>query len=842
MKNFFISTLFISLINISYSQCNSNPLNLGPDTTTCSGDYHVFNAGPGYLSYNWSNGSNSQFNSVNQAGVYICSVDVAGTTNLVNNGNFSNGNNGFTSSYVYGTGGTWGLLSNPGQYAISTNANLTHNNFPSCNDHTSGTGNFMIMNGSSVANTNVWCQTITVAPNTKYSFSGWFTSVDPASPAQLNLTVDGNAIGTAFTLSSTTCNWTKYERTWTSGATQTSANICIRSQSTAGGGNDFAVDDIIFTTVCTFSDTVVLALDTMPIANIGPDTVICTGGTYPIDATDNASFSYQWSNGSTIPVSTITSTDSNLMITVTNGKCAAMDTAIITFSSHPLVNLGNDTTLCPGDSLVLEPSWPNANYLWSDNSTNSSLTITNSGLFWVQISDNCGVTRDSVTVNYVTYPLVQLGNDTNICDGNNLVLNASHPNASYLWNTGGTDSVITVNQTGQYSVNVKVGSCIDKDTISVTVDPFPIVDLGTDTILCAGQTHVLQANNQNASYLWNDGSIGAAKFVNSPGLFWVKVSIGNCENSDSILVTYLDYPTVELGSDSFACGNTPVIYDVGQPNVSYLWNDGSTDSSLSITQTTQVWVEISNFCGVVSDTVNVYVNPYPIVDLGSDTSICEGETFTKDVFYLGATYEWSDGSNLNVFDFNSSGTYYVTVTANRCETIDSLNLVVDLNPIVDLGPDSVVCNKSNFTLLVPNDFDSIGWFNGSSELSLLVVESGAQWVEVKSGNCIGSDTVWIGMENCETHAEMPNIFTPNDDGINDLFTPVYIVGISEMRTQIFDRWGKVVYETNDLEINWNGKNKNEELVSDGTYYWVINIIGLDAEKFQQTGTVTLVRD
>lgn len=842
MKYLSAILLFLFSFHAAYSQCGVNTLDLGPDTTVCIGDYYLFDAGSGYLTYDWSNGGTGRYINVNVPGTYTCEVGIADTGNLVTNGDFSAGNTGFTSSYVYGTGGSWGLLSNPGQYAVSTNANLTHNNFPSCNDHTSGTGNYMIMNGSSVANTNVWCQTVTVIPNTDYVFSGWFTSVDPGSPAQLNLTVGGVALGAVFNLSATTCNWTRYSRTWTSGPTQTSANICIRSQSTSGGGNDFAVDDIMFTKTCTFIDTVILSADTLPIANLGPDTVICSGSNYLLDATDDPTFGYAWSNGTTIPISTITSTDSNLMVTVTNGFCEAVDAAIVTFSSQPIISLGNDTILCPGDNFDLSAPWPGASYLWSDNSTGNILNVASPGQYWVGVTDNCGVTYDTINVSYVVYPLVDLGADTNICDGTTLTLNAGYPNASYSWNTGSSDSVISVTQTGQYSVNVQLGNCVDQDTINVTVDPFPTVDLGNDTILCAGETLVLQANNQNATYLWNDGSVGAAKQVTSAGTYWVKVSIGNCESSDTIAVVYNDFPLVELGSDTFICGNNVAIFDVTQANVNYLWNDNSTGSSLTVSQTMKVWVEISNFCGVVSDTVNVYVNPYPVADLGSDTSICEGESFTKDVFNIGATYNWNDGSSLSSYTFSSTGTYTVTVTANNCETVDALDLTIIDQPVVDLGEDTLVCIKSGFMLSVPSGFDAVSWMDGSSDLTFLVEESGAQWVEVTNDICIGSDTVWVGMENCETFAEMPNIFTPNGDGMNDLFSPVYTVGIEEMRTQIYDRWGKLVFETNNHKIDWNGESANGNTIPDGVYYWVIDIVGIDSEKYEQKGTVTLIRE
>lgn len=835
--------LFLWMISQTYmgiSQC-MNTLSLGPDTTVCVAQPYVISAGAGYLSYNWNTGSNSSSITVTNPGQYYCTVESIGTTNLVSNGNFSSGNTGFTSSYVPGTGGTWGLLSNPGEYAISTNANLTHNNFPSCTDHTSGTGNYMIMNGSSVANTDVWCQTVTVSPSTQYEFSAWFTSVVSGTPAQLNFSLDGVATGSVFTLNSTVCNWTRYAQTWTSGPTQTTVSLCITSQSTAGGGNDFAIDDINFSTICSFTDTVNVAMDTLPVVDLGADTIICSGASFSLDATDNPLFGYQWSDGTSSALNTLSATDSNLVVSVTNGSCEVTDDMIVTFSSQPNISLGNDTVLCPGDLLSKDVFWPNASYLWNDNSTLSTLSITQPGMYWVEVTDNCGTISDTINVAFVTFPLVDLGQDTQLCVGQMYDLNASYPFATYTWNTGVFDSLITVSQSGSYSVAVQLGTCIDRDTVQVTFDANPVVDLGPDTTLCTGEIYYLQANNLNATYLWNDNSVGALKNITTSGIYWVEVTINNCKVSDTVSINVMDYPTANLGNDTILCGSETILYDVNQPFSTYLWNDNSVNSSLLVSQSAQVWVEVSNFCGVASDTVNVYVNPYPEVDLGNDTVICEGESFSKDVFVVGGSYLWSDGSTNSVYDFNTSGVYVVTVTAQGCATVESLDLSFNAITPIWLGEDTVICNKARFTLSISDDYDSILWQDGSTGSEFLVLGYGKITVTAVSGVCHYSDTIWIGSENCDVYAEMPNIFTPNGDGVNDEFIPIYSVGIVSMKTMIYDRWGQAVFESVHLEIKWDGKNKKGDELPSGTYFWISEMVGDDGSAYNRTGSITLAK-
>ena len=198
--------------------------------------------------------------SINQTTTF--EVTVTGPSegeNAIINGDFSSGFTGFTSDYVEGTGGSFGLLSLEGQYAIASNASDTHNNFASCTDHTGG-GQMLVVNGASTINQEIWCQSITIAPNTDYAFSAWVTSVVSGSPAQLQFSVNGTNIGNIFNASPTTCQWNQFYEIWNSG-TNTSIELCIVNQNTATGGNDFAIDDITFSPICESTDQVTYTIE-----------------------------------------------------------------------------------------------------------------------------------------------------------------------------------------------------------------------------------------------------------------------------------------------------------------------------------------------------------------------------------------------------------------------------------------------------------------------------------------------------------------------------------------------------------------------------------------------------
>ncbi|HRH39365.1 MAG TPA: hypothetical protein PK760_13525, partial [Flavobacteriales bacterium] len=163
------------------AQCTGS-IDLGPEITLCDGQTALLTPGAGYLSYHWNTGPTTASLMVGTSGTYSCTVqDVSTGNDLVVNGDFSQGAVGFTSGYIPGTGGTYGLLSNEGQYAVDSDASNTHNNFPPCTDHTGG-GNMMVVNGAATAGVSIWCESLVVTPGTDYAFSAWLSTMVISNP------------------------------------------------------------------------------------------------------------------------------------------------------------------------------------------------------------------------------------------------------------------------------------------------------------------------------------------------------------------------------------------------------------------------------------------------------------------------------------------------------------------------------------------------------------------------------------------------------------------------------------------------------------------------------------
>ncbi|WP_291116173.1 lamin tail domain-containing protein, partial [Flavobacterium sp. UBA6135] len=273
----------VSLSNVVLTQPNG--LTVSPDAEICLSDFITLNVSGGNV-YNWTASpadpslttptSDSPTVSPTQTTTYTVTSSTSTTQNLIFNGDFSQGNTGFTTDYLY-------TPSNPsgGQkiYTIATNSQAWFSPFSNCFDHTTGSGNMMIVDGSTSngGNDKVWCQTVSVQPGQNYTFSYWVQTIAMPNPANIEVLINGFSVGIAFA-PSTTCGWVQRSYTWNSGA-NTTAEICIYDRITTVNGNDFAIDDITFTSTvtCVLSENVTVTVTTAdPITAFNYTTPVCT--------------------------------------------------------------------------------------------------------------------------------------------------------------------------------------------------------------------------------------------------------------------------------------------------------------------------------------------------------------------------------------------------------------------------------------------------------------------------------------------------------------------------------------------------------------------------------------
>ncbi len=272
-------------------------------------------------------------------------------------------------------------------------------------------------------------------------------------------------------------------------------------------------------------------------------------------------------------------------------------------------------------------------------------------------------------------PPISLGQDFVLCDGLDSLLDVSTAGATYLWQDNSTASSFLITGPGSYSVTITTADCVSTDDITVTAQTTPIVDLGVDTTLCAGAFLILDAGTfPGATYTWSGSFLSQFIFVDQAGTYWVNVTVNGCSGTDTILVDFGTGVSAALGPDTILCAGQSITLDAGSAGDSYEWQDGSTGQTFFTDQTGDYWVDITTGTCVTSDTIQVDVIPYPIVDLGSDTTLCSGESILLSIFNPGGTTNWNDGSVGNSIPTGTAGWYWAEASVAQCSVRDSLFL------------------------------------------------------------------------------------------------------------------------------------------------------------------------
>lgn len=473
---------------------------------------------------------------------YTLTVRAVTPQNLVLNGDFSSGISGFTSQYTVGMGGTWGPVSLEGTYGVGSNPTLLHSNFATFGDHTTGTGNMMVINGSSTPNVNIWCQTINVVPNTYYNFSAWGASCTPTAPAILQFAINGNLLGTPLALTSTLGLWTEFNALWFSG-NNTSITICITDQQTAASGNDFAIDDISFQQVCTTSKSVYVDVSQMT-PSIASDVVTCGNGAVNVSGSslgNVAPVQYSWiyGDGTTgnginathtyTSVGTYTDTlivhdsygcsdTTTHQVTVNNFVYPVTISHTIPLCSNGIINLSGNPT---SGTLPLQYTW-----LYGDGSaaetgqyvthTYSTAGIYNDTLIAIYPSGCSDTAIQAVNIDNFTAPATIQGIPI-MCQGKTTQLSVGPLGSTYSWTpTTGLDNPVSPTPNASPDVTttytatvVFANGCMASGNFTLTVIPPPPIKAtmsNIEGINCMNAQVKLYASG-GATYLWQPSSL-----------------------------------------------------------------------------------------------------------------------------------------------------------------------------------------------------------------------------------------------------------------------------------------------------------------------------------------------
>ncbi len=359
---------------------------------------------------------------------------------------------------------------------------------------------------------------------------------------------------------------------------------------------------------CQASDVVTVTVSGSLVANAGVDTSFCFGSAVGLSASGGTSYTWTPSTGLSAtnvsnPVASHTATIT-YTVTAISGACSATDEITVTVNPlpTPTVTAGGPTTFCIGDSVILTASAATS-YTWSTSASTQTISVLNSGSFYVTVSNAFGCVASSNTVSTTANPLgtanITPNGPTTFCQGGSVLLTAN-AGSGYSWTGGASTQTISVTNSGTYTVSVDDpnGCTVPSPTASIviTVNPNPATPTITvangDSALCIGDTAILKSSPE-ASYLWSTGSTADSIVVTTGGSYSVTVTntLG-CSATSAVINATLNDPLTDFAGDTLLVfiPNAVVNFTAtvnGIPPYTYQWDfgDGGTSGAAAPSHT-----------------------------------------------------------------------------------------------------------------------------------------------------------------------------------------------------------------------------------------------------------------
>lgn len=374
-------------------------------------------------------------------------------------------------------------------------------------------------------------------------------------------------------------------------------------------------------------------------------------------------------------------------------------------------------------------------------------------------------------------------------------------------------------------------------SIDFVVSPSEVsVFAGTDTIICPGGTANLLATGNFNSVQWLNGPSTASFNVQNSGNYQVTATLNDCSVTDVVNVSVISLPNWNLGPNVTVCADQPYSYSTSQ---SVLWGNGTTGTSIPISSSGMIYGTYFYQGCPMPDSALVTVITPPIIDLGPDTTLCTGENIN---FSFNEQLTWNNSTLASTFQTSNAGLVTASYSDGVCNVSDSVFISI-LDPIViPIGNNYTYCQGDTVTLSASSPAaEYFLWFDGTDLSTHLFFESGNYSVSV-SNACETVSRNWnMEFDDCNTYVYVPNSFTPNNDGINDVWYPE-IKGWVEVETYVFNRWGEVIFFSSNQNIPWVGEVRGGNYFApEGIYCYTIKTKFTSGEAREFKGFISLIR-
>ncbi len=502
---------------------------------------------------------------------------------------------------------------------------------------------------------------------------------------------------------------------------------------------------------CEVSKTVQIQVLTQLNPVISGDLSLCPDEQTILDAGAGYA-SYSWSNGSTASSIGVDSAGAFSVSVTDIYGCSGQTTVSVVQHAAPEVQILGDPAICQGQNSLLGLSGAALSaWTWSDNSTDSTLAVANSGIYAVTATDIYGCQGvDSIEVFVHPLPNPNISGPAQICPGANAVLLIDAPFATYQWTGGSQQSALTIDQGGNYQATVTdQNGC--SNSASFFVGEFVVTppEISGTSAICPGASTTLSGPPGQMSYTWFEGEATQVIAVDEPGAYELTVVDPNgCPSSNTFTVSeFVVTPPSIQAPAGFCTGDSAVIL-AENGFQDYNWSNGLAGNSITITDggLIELTAADSNGC-LTSQSVTVSEYPLPNVNIGGSTSFCTGGSTVLNAGGVYASYSWSTGLSTPSITVNQPGNYGLTVTDPfGCRNDDSVEITEDteLNP--EISGNLFFCTGGQTVLSAGDGFSTYSWSTNETASSITVVNAGAYGITVSdAGGCMGSATVVVDM-------------------------------------------------------------------------------------------------
>jgi PKD repeat protein len=457
---------------------------------------------------------------------------------------------------------------------------------------------------------------------------------------------------------------------------------------------------------------------------------------------------YSWSNNTTGPAQTFTSSGTYTVTLSDNNGCSKSASVVISFSGTPPINLGADTSICAGNSVTLSAPAGYSSYRWSNDSTGTSITVSATGDYSVTATDSLGCQSTGSRNITVSSSQVSLGNNIFQCSFAPATVTATPGFKTYQWLNGtvGTSSTYSAAKPGPYWVAATDNAgCVSYDTISVQFSNVLNLSLPDTATNCPGNLVPLNAATNieqkgDSLVIIYDDSQGETQLQNS---------------TTKTKVYFHSSPQFYAGqgwNDPYTVGNWGVDNGIGEMDSIDLHHWKITINPYDYyhinpdTPLTGIWMVFRNADGTETGKDETGNNI-----LLSLTGVVPSSTFTGVYGFRQSagniTYLWSDGNVASSIAVSAPGVYSVTATdVHGCSMSDSVNVLFTSNISVSLGNDTTICSGQSITLSVDSNYSTYHWsVAGDSSQTLTVSAAGTYTVSVAIGNCSATASINVGV-------------------------------------------------------------------------------------------------